>query len=580
MKPLVLTFAATGEATAARIVEALGAEQVPGSAEAVRLAFTQGRPIIGVCAAGILIRVLAPLLGDKHIEPPVIAVSQNGAHAVPLLGGHHGANRLAREIAEALGGSAALTTASDERFAHALDDLPDGYRLEDRSAAKHVMARVLSGEALQVAGDATLLADAGYPIDPQSSLTVAIGPETSLVADLVIRPRTLVAGVGCERGTDAAEVIGLLEATLAEAGLSKMALAAIGSIDVKADETALHRAAAHFGVPFRVFSPEALAAESHRLLNPSSIVAAEVGTPGVAEAVACKAGDMRVPKHKSRRATCAVGEASAPIDAAKFGRAVGVVHIVGLGPGDPQQRSADASAVLLQAEDWVGYGLYLDLASDLENGQHQHRFDLGDEEVRVRHALELAGEGRRVALICSGDAQIYAMATLVYELLDAEGERAVSESARRVIVESHPGISAMQAASAAAGAILGHDFCAISLSDLLTPREAILSRLEAAAEADFVTAFYNPRSRRRLDLIEKAKAIFLEHRPGTTPVVIGTNVGRPEEHVRVTTLAAFDPTEIDMLTVVLFGASTTRTLTRGDGRTLAFTPRGYERKHS
>src|SRR5690606_7810094 len=125
-------------------------------------------------------------------------------------------------------------------------------------------------------------------------------------------------------------------------------------------------------------------------------------------------------------------------------------------------------------------------------------------EARVRHALELAATGRTVALVCSGDAQIYAMAALVYELLAASGPRAVSDAARRVLVASHPGISALQAASAAAGALLGHDFCAISLSDLLTPRADILRRLEAAADGDFVTALYNPRSRRRTELLERA----------------------------------------------------------------------------
>jgi cobalt-precorrin 5A hydrolase/precorrin-3B C17-methyltransferase len=170
------------------------------------------------------------------------------------------------------------------------------------------------------------------------------------------------------------------------------------------------------------------------------------------------------------------------------------------------------------------------------------------------------------------------MAALVYELLDAEGPRALSDAARRVGVESHPGISAFQAASSKVGALIGHDFCCISLSDLLTPREDILKRLEGAAAADFVTAFYNPRSLRRTDLIEKALAIFSAHRPPQTPVIIGTSLGRPEEKIRVTTLAEFDPAEIDMLTIVLFGSSTSKAFTRGDGRTVAFTPRGYAKK--
>ncbi len=232
---------------------------------------------------------------------------------------------------------------------------------------------------------------------------------------------------------------------------------------------------------------------------------------------------------------------------------------------------------LEQSSDWVGYGLYLDLISDLRFGQVEHRYDLGEEEARVRFALELAGQGKAVSLVCSGDAQIYAMASLAYELLDADSQRAVSHVARRVNVEAHPGVSAFQAASAAAGALIGHDFCCISLSDLLTPRDDILKRLEGAASADFVTALYNPRSQRRTDLIEEAVRIFLAHRPPSTPVIIGSNLGRPTERVRVVELAAFDPTEIDMLTIVIIGSSTSRAFKRGSG-TVAYTPRGYASK--
>ena len=235
-------------------------------------------------------------------------------------------------------------------------------------------------------------------------------------------------------------------------------------------------------------------------------------------------------------------------------------------------------AALREAEDWVGYGLYLDLIADLSHAEVQHRYPLGEEEVRVRAALELAATGRIVSLVCSGDAQIYAMASLVYELLAADGDRAVSIAARRVPIVTHPGISAFQAASAAAGALIGHDFCCVSLSDLLTPREAILQRLNAAAQGDFVTALYNPRSQRRTDLIEETKRIFSAARPPDTPVIIASQLGRPEERVRVVRLDDFDPTEIDMLTIVLIGASTSRWVEHG-GKARAFTPRGYAKKH-
>jgi cobalt-precorrin 5A hydrolase/precorrin-3B C17-methyltransferase len=443
------------------------------------------------------------------------------------------------------------------------------------------MRALLAGEALALDGDAPWLAEAGYPLVPAGTVKVRVSDRAARRdGELLYHPATLVAGIGAERGVAAEEVIGLVTATLAEHGLAEESLAALATLDLKADEAAFHAAAAHFGVPLRLFTAAELAAERDRLANPSPVVEAETGTPGVAEAAALKAGALLVPKRKSARATCAIGRAPRPLDVAAFGRAPGVLHVVGIGPGDRASRSAAAVAALDAATDWVGYGLYLDLVADVRHGQVEHRFPLGDEETRTRHALELAATGRSVALVCSGDAQIYAMAALVFELLAAESARQLSAAARRVGVEIHPGISAFQAASAAAGALIGHDFACVSLSDLLTPAAAIRRRLAAAAEGDFVTALYNPRSQRRTTLLDEACATFRAHRPPATPVIVAQNLGRPAQRVTVTTLAAFDPTTVDMLTIVLIGASASRLVTRGDGRTLAFTPRGYERKAS
>ena len=579
MRPAIVTFTASGAALATRLAPLIGAD-IHAGRDVPRL-FAAGRPIVGICAAGILIRLLAPHLGDKHAESPVLTLSPDGAHVVPLLGGHHGANRLARAIAAQLGASAALTTASDARFAHGLDEPPFGYVLADPAAAKPAMAALLDGETVALDGDAPWLAAAGYPIVPDGTVKVRVSEHTARRdGELLYHPATLVAGLGAERGVAADEVIGLVAATLADNGLAEKSLAALATIDLKADEAAFHIAAAHFGVPLRLFTTAELDAERARLVTPSAIVEAEIGTPGVAEAAALKAGALIVPKHKSARATCAIGRAPQPLDVAAFGRAPGLLHVVGIGPGDAASRSAAAVAALDASADWVGYGLYLDLVADLRRDQTEHRFPLGDEEARTRHALELAATGRTVALICSGDAQIYAMAALVYELLAAEGPRRLSDAARRVGIEIHPGISAFQAASAAAGALIGHDFACISLSDLLTPAAAIRRRLAAAASGDFVTALYNPRSQRRTALLDEACVMFRAQRPPATPVVVARNLARPAQHVTVTTLAAFDPETVDMLTIVLIGASTSRALTRGDGRTLAFTPRGYEQKAS
>lgn len=538
--------------------------------------FAEGRPIIGICAAGILIRALAPLLSDKRSEPPVIALAEDGSSAVPLLGGHHGANALARKIAALCSGHAAVTTASEVRFGLALDDPAPGFVLANPEHMKAATAALLNGTELAVKGTPSPFASALREWAPGfEGVTLHVTERTApgSARDLVYHPRTLVMGLGCERHAQATELIALAEQVLSQHGLSPAAIAAVASIDVKADETAIHAVAAHFGVPARFFTAGELERETPRLKNPSDVVAREVGVPGVAEAAALAAtgpqSTLIVEKTRSARGTCAIAKADQPV-LAPPGRSRGVVHVVGIGPGTPDWRAPAARAALAAASDWVGYGLYLDLVADLQTGQREHRFPLGGEEDRVRHAIALAREGKDVALVCSGDAGIYAMAALVYEVVDLEPSR--------IAVNVIPGISAFQAAAAKAGAMIGHDFCCISLSDLLTPWEAIEKRVKAAAEGDFVISFYNPRSLKRRDQLERAFSILAQHRPADTPVVIASNLGRPEEKVTIVRFCDFNPDDVDMLTLVMVGSSQSKTFTRGDGRSYAYTPRGYAKK--
>jgi cobalt-precorrin 5A hydrolase/precorrin-3B C17-methyltransferase len=241
-------------------------------------------------------------------------------------------------------------------------------------------------------------------------------------------------------------------------------------------------------------------------------------------------------------------------------------------------RTPASLAALRRATDWVGYELYLDLIAALRQGRREHRFALGDERLRVRHAIELAGEGRDVALVCSGDPGIYAMASLVCEMLDPASNENLTEPQRRIAVSIVPGISAFQAAAARVGGFIGHDFCAISLSDLLTPWHVIEKRVRAAAEGDFVIAFYNPRSKKRSDHLGQAMAILKLHRLPSTPVVVARNLGREREQVVTVPLAEFSPDEVDMLSLVLVGARSSRSFLRGDATTIAYTPRGYASK--
>ena len=545
--------------------------------------FKDGRTIIGLCASGILIRAVGPHLIDKRNEPPVIAVADDGSSVIPLLGGHHGANDLARRIAEICNGHAAITTASDIRKRLALDWPAPGFHLS-RTGYDHVKAAavaVLSGAPLALRRNPGESRDPLNPF-PQTqlpewtpdfagvTLTVTEKAETSSDRELVYHPQTLTIGLGCERGTTYEEVSALIEQTLAEHGLADFAVACYASIDIKEDEPAIW---GHGYEDMRYFTAEELRKEAHRLKTPSEIVEREVGVPGVAEAAALAAAgpdsELIVPKTKSARATCAIARSPQPILDYR-GRMKGELHVVGIGPGGRGNRSDRCRTKLVVATDWVGYDLYLDLVADLKTDQTEHRFPLGGEEDRVRHAINLAKQGKRVALVCSGDAGIYAMAALVYEIIDLEP--------CRIEVNVIPGISAFQAAAAKAGAMIGHDFCCISLSDLLTPWEVIERRIKAAAEGDFVISFYNPRSQKRRDQLERAFAILARHRPADTPVVIATNLGRSEEKIKIVRFADFNADDVDMLTLVMVGSSQSKSFVRGDGRTYAFTPRGYARK--
>ncbi len=589
--PAVVILEARQRALARRIGAALPGAAIHGPAAAggadvsyerlgphLAALFRAGTPIVGLCAAGILIRLLAPQLADKGAEPPVLAVSEDGRSVVPLLGGHHGANDLARSIADALGAHAAITTAGDTALGFALDAPPPGWRLGKGARVKAVTAALLAGEPVRLvteAADAAWLTVGGAPFADEGRLAVCISDRRDAAGDVALHPGVLAMGLGCERGCAPEELVELAERTLADAGLAPEAVACVASLDLKADEPAVGAVADALGVPLRLFDAAALERETPRLTVPSETVFRAVGCHGVAEAaaLACAGaeGALAVPKAKSARGTCAIARAPDVIEPERCGRARGRVTVVGLGPGSAAWRTPGADAAIAGASDLVGYGRYLDLIGPLPPGCARHAYPIGAEEERARAALALAAEGRRVALVSSGDAGVYGMASLLFELLDgAEHE----PGWRGIELAVEPGVSALQAAAARAGAPLGHDFCAVSLSDLLTPWPVIERRLRAAAEGDFVVALYNPASRDRRARLEEALAILAARRPPDCPVVVARNLGRAGERVSLATLGKLDTGAVDMLTLLVVGSSQTRRMERG-GRSWLYTPRGY-----
>ncbi len=248
----------------------------------------------------------------------------------------------------------------------------------------------------------------------------------------------------------------------------------------------------------------------------------------------------------------------------------GRLLLVGIGPGAAEHMSIAARAAIEAAEVVVGYNRYLDLIADLLPGKQVIAKAMTQERDRCQVAVEQALAGRVVALVSSGDIGVYAMAGLSYELLLQHDWT----PGRGIRVEVVPGITALSACAALAGAPIGHDFCAISLSDLLTPWPVIARRLEAAGRGDFVIALYNPRSGRRQGQLAEARRILLRERRPETPVAIVCSAYRPGQSVEITTLAALPEGEIGMLTTILIGNAST-SVRAG----LMLTPRGYARKY-
>ncbi|MFF9375226.1 precorrin-3B C(17)-methyltransferase [Streptomyces griseoluteus] len=524
--------------------------------EAVRAAFAECDRLVCFLATGATVRLLAPLLGDKAADPGVVCVDEGGRFAVSLVGGHGGgANELAHEVAQLLGAEPVVTTATDAVGLAGLDTL--GLPAEGAVAA--VSRALLDGEPV------ALEAEVAWPLPPvpfaeQGAYTVRLtdravrpGPR-----EVLLRPPSLVVGVGASRGAPVEEVLGLIEEALREAGLSVRSVAELATVDAKSEEPGIVAAAGRLGVPLVTYPAGELAAVS--VPNPSDAPLAAVGTPSVAEAAALRSGgELLVPKRKSAAtpamATCAVVR--------RPGR--GRLAVVGLGPGARDLLTPRAAAELRRASVLVGLDQYVDQIRDLiRPGTRVLESGLGAEEERARTAVAEAREGHAVALIGSGDAGVYAMAS-----------PALAEASDDIDVVGVPGVTAALAAGAVLGAPLGHDHVSISLSDLHTPWEVIERRVRAAAEADIVVTFYNPRSRGRDWQLPKALAVLSDHREPGTPVGVVRNASRPDESARLTTLAGLDPATVDMMTVVTVGNTATRNIA---GRMV--TPRGYRWQHA
>lgn len=521
----------------------------------LRELYARGLPIVALCAAGIVIRCIAPALADKGVEPPVLAVAEDGSAVVPLLGGLTGVNVMAREIAACVGVAPAITTSGELRFGACVLNPPEGYALADLAQGKRFVSDLLAGASTRIDGTAPWLDDVALPRDDAAAHAIRVTPEAwrGTHDELVIHPRSVVVGVDAHAVHADGALAARIAASLDAQGLARLALAAIVAPAAAIGDAALEDAAHTLDVPLRFVDTDG-----------------DGSVPADAAALLGRA--LRV-AHTLRATTngiaCAV--ASHPVDPATLGRARGRLTVLGLGPGGAAWLTPAARAALADATDILGYTTYVNMAGPFRDDQRVHGTDNREEMQRARHAFELAAEGRRVAVVSSGDPGVFAMAAAVLEALDEARDPHWAAVDLRV----EPGISASLATAAQAGAPLGHDFCAISLSDNLKPWDVIETRLRHAAQADLVMAFYNPISRARPWQLDRALDVVRAHRTADTVVVLGRDIGRPGATLTTTTLGALRSDQVDMRTMVIVGSSTTRRFAIGEGREWVYTPRWY-----
>lgn len=539
------------------------------------------KSFIFIMAVGIVVRTIAPLIKNKKTDPAVVVLDEKGKYAISLLSGHlGGANKIANEIAGFLGGEAVITTASDINGLPAVDlwAKENNLTIENWDALPHIATRFLNNGKLKVYSDIEISMPKGFqknnnpetadmlitpkihqftnsPIHPVRDESLSgVHPFTQLY----LRPKNLIIGIGCNRETSAGEIEDAVKRVLAEKKLSFLSIHSIATIDIKADEKGLNEFVWEYGFSIKTFAADEL--NSLKGIQKSALVFKTTGAYAVAEPAALLASGadkLLVKKQKQGNVTVAVSE--------KKSETKGKIYIVGTGPGSVAHITPYAQKAIRSSDVIVGYGTYLDLIKELIKDKEILSTGMTQEIERCKKAVDLAMNGKTVAVISGGDPGIYAMAGLVFEILKSKQSS--------VFVEVIPGISALNACAAKLGAPLMHDFASISLSDRLTPWELIEKRLDAAAKADFVIILYNPKSKGRSEHIDRAWKIILKCRKSETPVGIVKGAMREDERIIITDLKNMLEHDIDMQTTVIIGNSQTFVW---DNRMI--TPRGYEGK--
>lgn len=554
--------------------------------------WAENQAFIFCLAAGAVVRLITPLLENKAEDPAILVVDALGNYVISLCSGHQGkADILAQIVASQIGATPVVTGASSSLSLPAIDTLGFTYGWRkgtgDWTGAMAAVARQETIQVIQESGSTLWqeylpnnhpfyfgFLESQAELKPQARIWISstkrkFGSKSDF-PKVQWHPKVLWIGIGCERNTPKELIEMAIDETCKTYHLATEAIAGIASIDLKGDEPGIIEVCRQRNLIFKTFTSEQL--KQVDVPTPSEVVEREVGTPSVAEAAAILAGEnLQVSKQifKSGERSGAVTVAIAESETEYIGH-TGKLNLVGIGPGNLNQITPAAKAAIIEADAIIGYTLYVELIESLKRpAQIVESTPITQEQQRAQRAIELAQWGLTVAVVSSGDCGIYGMAGLVLEELQAAGWNGKTPE-----VKVFPGISALQSAASRVGAPLMHDFCAISLSDLLTPWEVIKTRLNAAASGDFITVLYNPRSQKRTEQIIAAQAIFAQHRSADTPVAIVEKAYRQDERVTVTTLDKMLDHPIDMLTTVIIGNNSTRC--HADW---IITPRGYLEKN-
>ena len=564
------------------------------------------KSFIFIMASGIVVRTIAPLIKNKKTDPAVVVLDEKGEFAVSLLSGHvGGANNIAKQIADFLGGEAVITTASDVNNMPSIDlwAKENNLVIEDWNLLPQTATQFINNSSLKIYSeiDMNLPSDFLKVSDPKLAdvlitnkqkidsnvIPVKTGiqekrtkeldsclrrnDKNQAIRKLYLRPKNLILGIGCNSGTAADEIEDAVKGVLSKNNLSFLSVQSIATIDKKGAEPGLLSFAGKYNLKINTFTPDELNSVSN--VEKSEAAFKATGANAVAEPAAMLASGadkLLVRKQKIGNATIAIAEKKAGRRAQSAERRAGKLYIVGTGPGTIEHITPYAQSVIKESDVIVGYGTYLDLIKELTRDKEVISTGMTKEIERCRKAVELAISGRTVSVISGGDPGIYAMAGLVFEIL--KGQRAKVKTSE-LSVEVIPGIAALNACAARLGAPLMHDFAAISLSDRLTPWKLIEERLESAAKTDFVIVLYNPKSMGRPEHINKARKIILKHRAPETPVGVVRAAMRENESIVVTNLRDMLNYDIDMQTTVIIGNS--RTFVWDNWM---ITPRGYEKK--